>query len=78
MINLKAVKKIAKSAAAFLLAAVIGITVVPWEVCASSLPYQPYNYNYWEDIVFTPAAYEPRKIVSGLDFTFEGRPSGHL
>lgn len=76
MINLKAVKKIAKSAAAFLLAAVVGITAVPQEVCASSLPYQPYNYNYWEDIVFTPAAYEPRKIVSGLDFTYEGEPIG--
>ena len=76
MINQKLVRKIAKSAAAFLLAVVTGVTAIPQEAQASSLPYQPYNYNYWEDIVFTPAAYEPRKIVSGLDFTFEGEPIG--
>lgn len=76
MKNQKLVRKIAKSAAAFLLAVVTGMTAIPQEAQASSLPYQPYNYNYWEDIVFTPAAYEPRKIVSGLDFTYEGEPIG--
>lgn len=31
----------------------------------SSIPYDTYNYNYWEDIVFTPAAYIPDKSISG-------------
>ena len=29
------------------------------------VPYDSYNYDYWEDIVFTPAAYIPENSVSG-------------
>ncbi len=43
---------------------------------ALGLPYQTYNYNYWEDIVYTPAAYEPDYTVSGLDLAFEGNDIG--
>lgn len=31
------------------------------------LPYQPYNYDYWNNIYFTPAAYIPDKNISGTD-----------
>ena len=31
----------------------------------STVPYDSYNYDYWEDIVFTPAAYIPDGSVSG-------------
>ena len=31
------------------------------------VPYDTYNYNYWEDIVKTPAAYTPDGNVSGTD-----------
>ena len=32
---------------------------------ASTIPYDTYNYDYWDDIVYTPAAYIPEKNVSG-------------
>lgn len=31
----------------------------------STVPYDSYNYDYWEDIVFTPAPYIPDGSVSG-------------
>ena len=31
----------------------------------STVPYDSYNYDYWEDIVFTPAPYIPERSVSG-------------
>ncbi|MCR5432569.1 MAG: gluconolactonase [Lachnospiraceae bacterium] len=31
------------------------------------VPYDTYNYNYWEDIVKTPAAYTPEGSVGGID-----------
>lgn len=34
---------------------------------ASSLPYDTYNYDYWENIVFTPSAYVPDTSVSGVN-----------
>lgn len=34
---------------------------------ASSLPYDTYNYDYRENIVFTPAAYVPDGSVSGVN-----------
>lgn len=34
---------------------------------ASSLPYDAYNYDYREDVVFTPAAYVPDGSVSGVN-----------
>ena len=43
---------------------------------ALELPFQTYNYNYWEDIVYTPAAYQPDYTVSGLDLSFEGKKIG--
>lgn len=33
---------------------------------ADTLPYIPYNYDYREWVVYTPAAYEPERSVSGV------------
>lgn len=32
---------------------------------ATNLPYDTYNYDYWDDIVYTPAAYVPDTSFSG-------------
>lgn len=34
---------------------------------AENLPYDTYNYDYWDNIVFTPAAYVPNGSISGTD-----------
>ncbi len=46
------------------------------DALADSLPYQSYNYNYWEDIVYTPAPYEPDYVVDGLSLTYQGEAVG--
>lgn len=33
----------------------------------SNVPYQTYNYDYWDDIYYTPAAYIPDGNISGAD-----------
>lgn len=33
----------------------------------SNVPYQTYNYDFWDDIYYTPAAYIPEKNISGAD-----------
>jgi hypothetical protein len=33
---------------------------------ATTLPYDTYNYDYWDDIVYTPAAFTPEKSYSGV------------
>ncbi len=35
---------------------------------ATTLPYDSYNYDYWDDIVFTPAPYTPETSYSGSYF----------
>lgn len=59
-LNRNIVKKIVITALAICLAA------EPAAVKAdSTVPYDSYNYDYWEDIVFTPAPYIPDTSVSG-------------
>ena len=43
-----------------------------------NLPYVTYNYNYWEDIVYTPAAYEPETVIKGGDLTYMGESLGEF
>ena len=43
---------------------------------ANELPYDTYNYNYYEDIVYTPAAYVPSRSISGTQLTYEGKTLG--
>ncbi len=69
-------KQIVKSIFALLLTTVTLVSMAPEAVKASELPYTTYNYNYWEYIVYTPAAYEPDFSVSGKDLTYNGEPIG--
>ncbi len=69
-------KKLITSCASILLAVAVAVTGVPMEASATSLPYDSYNYNYWEDIVFTPAAYAPSKTISGTGLTYNGEDLG--
>ncbi len=69
-------RQYAKRIAAMALAAAITAVSLPMGAEAYGLPYQSYNYNYWEDIVFTPAPYEPDYVVTGLSLTYEGEPVG--
>lgn len=51
---------------------IILVAVNCTEVSASAnLPYQTYNYDYWNDIYFTPAAYIPDGNISGVDLGTE-------
>lgn len=38
---------------------------------ATTLPYDTYNYDYWDDIVYTPAAYIPDTSYSGASLGIE-------
>lgn len=39
---------------------------------ADTLPYVTYNFDYWEDIVYTPAAYVPDGSISANSLNLEG------
>ena len=43
---------------------------------ADSLPYDCYNYDHWNNILYTPAPYVPDGLVSGATLRFEGAPVG--
>lgn len=43
---------------------------------ANELPYDTYNYNYYEDIVYTPAAYIPSGSISGTQLVYEDETLG--
>lgn len=43
---------------------------------ASEVPYDTYNYNFYEDIVFTPAAYIPSGSISGTQLKFNNETIG--
>jgi hypothetical protein len=40
------------------------------------LPYMTYNYDYWSNVVYTPAAYVPDLTLHGTDFELLGQPIG--
>lgn len=42
----------------------------------TALPYDTYNYDYWDNIVHTPAAYVPAGMVQGVSLTWKGEPIG--
>ena len=48
------------------LTAVLCLGLVPTSAFADSLPYDTYNYDYWENVIFTPAAYVPDGSISGV------------
>lgn len=55
-----------KRFAVLLLTAVMCLSLFPLTVGADGLPYDTYNYDYWENIVHTPAAYVPDTSISGV------------
>lgn len=57
---------IKKLAASLFTAAVLVTTMGKTVAYAEELPYDTYNYTYWEDIALTPAAYVPTGTVTGL------------
>lgn len=54
------------------------VSCMPMGAMADELPYTAYNYNYWEDIVYTPSAYEPNKSITGIDLEYEGESIGNF
>lgn len=49
------------------LTALLFLGCFPLTAMADELPYDTYNYDYWENIVHTPAAYVPDGSISGVD-----------
>lgn len=39
---------------------------------SENLPYQAYNYDFWEDVYYTPSAYVPNSSYSGFDLGLDG------
>ncbi|MCD8348156.1 MAG: gluconolactonase [Lachnospiraceae bacterium] len=48
-----------------LLSALLILVLTPLQALADELPYDSYNYTYWNDIVYTPAPYVPNGSVTG-------------
>lgn len=60
-------RTIVKRLAASLFATAVLVTTAGGTAAyAEELPYDTYNYTYWEDIALTPAAYVPTGTVTGL------------
>ncbi|MCR5520550.1 MAG: gluconolactonase [Lachnospiraceae bacterium] len=50
----------------FALSVMTVLPAVPLQA-EEEIPYDTYNYNYWEDVIKTPAAYTPNGSVGGID-----------
>lgn len=59
-----------------LVMAVLVMTTSLLPAFAEDLPYDTYNYDYWEDIFRTPAAYVPQGTLLGTDLTWNGESLG--
>ena len=62
-----------------LLAMVLALLVVTTSLLpafAEDIPYDTYNYDYWNDIFRTPAAYVPQGTVLGTDLIWNGESIG--
>jgi tetratricopeptide (TPR) repeat protein len=55
----------------FIIAMLILVMVVGSFASADTLPYVTYNFDYWEDIVYTPAAYVPDGSISAASLGLE-------
>lgn len=68
-------KNMSRSLLALMLAALVLVTgLLP--AFAEDIPYDTYNYDYWNDIFRTPAAYVPQSTVLGTDLTWNGATLG--
>ena len=53
------------------------LCLLPAAVLANdSLPYDCYNYDYWNNILYTPAPYVPDGSLGGSSLMWEGNPLG--
>lgn len=50
----------------FLLALTLVMFVLSFPIQAYAVPYDSYNYDYWENVVQTPAPYVPQSTISGI------------
>lgn len=50
----------------FLLALTLVMFVLSFPIRAYAVPYDSYNYDYWENVVQTPAPYVPQSTISGI------------
>ncbi len=57
---------IAKIIAGLLTVAAVGTLLMESTSAQGELPYDTYNFDYWGNIVYTPAAYVPSGSVTGL------------
>ena len=57
---------------AFVLAVILTVLSIPLPVLADQLPYDTYNYDYWDNVVSTPAAYVPDGTISGVSLEVGG------
>jgi len=57
---------------ASLLTAVLTALSLPLPALAAQLPYDTYNYDYWDNVVATPAAYVPDGTISGVTLAVGG------
>lgn len=55
-----------KRITALALALILTVLAVPFDASANELPYDTYNYDYWDNVVATPAAYVPDGTISGV------------
>lgn len=58
-------RNVLKKIAASLLMTTLLFSMAGETAKAEELPYDTYNYSYWEDIALTPAAYVPNGAVTG-------------
>ena len=42
----------------------------------TNLPYDCYNYDYWNNILYTPAPYVPNRLILGTDLAWQGEKIG--
>ena len=68
--------KKASNCICFVFALMLMVLSVSQECMASDLPYTTYNYDYWEYVSYTPAAYIPGDSVSGTGLTYKNEPLG--
>ena len=58
------------------LAALVTFSSCGGALADAELPYTTYNYDYWGDIVYTPAAYVPAGSITGTSFQYNGQSLG--
>ena len=60
----------------FLLILLVAALLLTFFASAGTLPYDTYNYDYWGNVVFTPAPYIPDKFVTCAGLEWQGVPIG--